>query len=222
MIPIIVVVIFIIIMVFVVRHIKAIESERTEAIRKYARKKKYNFNHQIDAEHCLQNENFQLFDQGHSKSKKNIISFDHEGISIEIFDYKYSTGHGKQRRTHQQTLSILSQENQHFPRFFLSPENFFHRIATSLGYQDIDFDSNEGFSKKYLLRGKDEDSIRKFFRSSLLHYLEEEQVFHIESNKNSMIIYHADKLVKVENINEFIDQSKSVYKKFLLAADLVR
>ena len=37
--------------------------------------------------------------------------------------------------------------------FEMRPENLLNKIGAALGRQDIDFDSNPEFSRRYLLRG---------------------------------------------------------------------
>jgi hypothetical protein len=49
------------------------------------------------------------------------------------------------------------------PEFELRSENMFHKIGKAFGCQDINFESHPEFSKRYLLRGADEEAVRTFF-----------------------------------------------------------
>ncbi|MEC9473853.1 MAG: hypothetical protein VX584_04130, partial [Actinomycetota bacterium] len=63
---------------------------------------------------------------------------------------------------------MLDAEDLQLPTFVIRPENLFHKIGSTFGYQDIDFDAHPTFSKRYLLRGPDEEAIRNTFTDEFL------------------------------------------------------
>ena len=85
------------------------------------------------------------------------------GRPATLAEYSYVISSGKSNHTVRQTVVAFTEGNTGLPDFDLSPENIFHKIGGAFGYQDIDFERFEEFSKRYLLRGKDEEAIRKTF-----------------------------------------------------------
>lgn len=65
---------------------------------------------------------------------------------------------------------VLRRPSANFPRFELLPTNdrlqLLQKFAKPLGMQDIDFYEDPAFSRKFLLRGEDENAIRIFFSSA--------------------------------------------------------
>ena len=53
------------------------------------------------------------------------------------------------------------------PRFALTREGLLHRVGAALGFQDIDFDEDPEFSKRFVLKGDDEHAIREIFADDL-------------------------------------------------------
>ncbi|MCX7702808.1 MAG: hypothetical protein N2234_01720 [Planctomycetota bacterium] len=91
-----------------------------------------------------------LFKEGHSRRAKNIIYGTREGASVFIFEYFYTTGSGKNQKTHSFTVCSAETETD-FPYLWIRKERFFDRLASLVGFDDIDFESNE-FSKQFYVK----------------------------------------------------------------------
>src|SRR2546422_3151571 len=52
------------------------------------------------------------------------------------------------------------------PTFMLTPEDLRAKLAVLFGGQDVDFDDSPEFSRRYRLRGTDEDAVRALDRKS--------------------------------------------------------
>jgi hypothetical protein len=118
-------------------------------------------------------ERFTLFNQGHAKEIKNFMYGEASGTKAAVFDYVYVIGYGKNRQTHRQSVVYLEPANLSVPYFSLRPENVLLKIFTAFGYQDIDFGQRPEFSRKYILRGQDEQAIRRTFNDGLLSFYEQ-------------------------------------------------
>jgi hypothetical protein len=62
------------------------------------------------------------------------------------------------------------------------------------------------FSGKFQLSGDDEDAIRTFFTANLIHFLEKNEIHHIESNGEALMIFkylHIARTVEVPSMLEF-------------------
>jgi hypothetical protein len=62
-----------------------------------------------------------------------------------------------------QTVALFRTPELRLPKFTVYEENLMHRFASLLGWQDIDFEEDPGFSKRFVLRGTDEESVRQWF-----------------------------------------------------------
>ena len=90
----------------------------------------------------------------------------------EIFDYQYKTGSNKRKNTRRFTVISFTSDTLLFPDFELIPENFFHRVASVFGYQDIDFDGFSGVFPKVFTKGEDvRTEVRDLFNTELIEFL---------------------------------------------------
>jgi hypothetical protein len=108
-----------------------------------------------------------LFERGRSKRGSNVLTGQTAGNPVTLMDYQYTVGSGKNSQTYRQTVALFPSAGQGLPDFELSPENFLHKIGQVFGYQDLDFEDDPEFSKRFLLRGQDEARIRGVFTASV-------------------------------------------------------
>jgi hypothetical protein len=87
------------------------------------------------------------FSRGDSQKAANVLYGTYGSREVGAFDYQYSTGSGKDRSTHHFSACVHSLECA-FPRLMIRPEGFFDKVADVLGFEDIDFESDE-FSRKF-------------------------------------------------------------------------
>ena len=80
------------------------------------------------------------------------------------------------------------------------------------GFKDIDFDMYPNFSKRFLITGKEETEIRAFFTDELIHFFENHQIYHIESNGDSLILFDKIKLARTDETIALIDYTKDLAK----------
>jgi len=86
----------------------------------------------------------------------------------------------------------------------------FDRVMAFTGYKDIDFDMYPDFSKKFLLMGDNESEIRSFFTDEIIRFFENRQIYHLESNGESIIIFDKIKLARTDETIAFIDYGKEL------------
>src|ERR1044072_683726 len=148
------------------------EKERTLAMQQVAQQMGWAFAPVAQLNMIPHTGYFNLFNNGHSKGIKNMIYGEINGVKAAVFDYRYTVGHGKNSHTYIQSVLYFETPKLQLPMFTLSPENFMHRFISALGYQDIDFAQRPEFSKRYLLRGQDEQAIRRTFADHILAFYE--------------------------------------------------
>jgi hypothetical protein len=131
-------------------------------------------------------------------------------LQVSLFDYTYHVG----KSTATQTLATFSQ-NIDLPPFALRPENFLDRIGDAILHNDLDFDSNPEFSRRYLLRSPDEANTRRLFTPSLMTYLEQIQSnWNIEGTGPTLVIYRGGSPVNASDVPAFINETSRIARTF--------
>ena len=155
-----------------------------------------------------------LFQWGHPGKPENVLRGSLGGLEVTLFDYSYTIGSGKGRRTFHQTACAFHLKDKSLPDFELRPENIFHKIGAVFGYQDIDFDNSPEFSKRYLLRTTSPDSVRVLFRSDSIQFFEREKGWSVEGGGSWFMVYQHNLRVKPENMRGFLETSYNILTKF--------
>jgi hypothetical protein len=112
---------------------------------------------------------FELFGRGHSRKASNVICGEVDGRAVVAFDYQYTTGSGKNKSTHSYQavvmgLPILAAGLR------MRTETVFDRLASWVGWDDIDFESDE-FSRRYHVASEDRRFAYDIFHARLIEHL---------------------------------------------------
>lgn len=145
-----------------------LEKKRTEDMQAYAEARGYAFEGE---DHSLRGElmRFKLFTLGHSAQVKNAMRGVKELGAVHICDYQYTTGSGKHKTTHDQTIAVLHTPGRRAPHFFVRRQSrFFDALGRLFGGQDINFDDDPEFSSAFVLQTSgDEQQLRHFMSPAL-------------------------------------------------------
>lgn len=187
------------------------EKKRQEGLSKVATEMGLSYSHGLDPADEGLFQRFHLPTLGHGKVASNAIVADSGSLRMVIFDYKYTTGSGKNQSTHKQSVVLASAETLALPGFTISPERFFHRIAEFFGSNDIDFEDDPDFSKRFLLHGTDEAAVREFFTKERRRaFLDREQLV-AEGGGHNFIFYSANKRRKPEETKKLMEEAFEVF-----------
>jgi hypothetical protein len=159
----------------------------------------------------LEMADFALFSQGHDRKFTNVMEGETGSMELRIFDYRYTQGGGQHQHVTNQTVLCFRSHELALPHFSLRPETVWHKIGSLFGYQDINFDSHPGFSRRYLLRGKDEPGIRNLFSDDVLTFYENHAGLCTEGDGDRLIYYRSGKRIKPEDIRSFLQEGCEVY-----------
>lgn len=157
---------------------------------------------------------FHLFQQGRSQRLRNVISGSQGGVAFKVFDYRYTVGSGKNSQTFRQTVAHVRSDRLRLPSFALRPEHIFHKIGGVFGYQDIDFDSHPTFSKKYLLRGQEEQEIRQTFAPHILDHFDQNHGLSVEGFGDELVYYRSGRQLKAELLQGHIEEAIRIHGLF--------
>lgn len=197
-----VVIIAIVVVVFLYQRKR--ERARTQALQIVANQLAWNFSADAPLTMIAGLDHFALFNQAHSKRIKNFMYGEANGIKAAVFDYIYVTGYGKNSQTHYQTVAYVEPPNLRLPYFSLRPEGFFTKFLAAFGYQDIDFGQRPEFSKKYLLRGQDEQAIRRTFNDPLLAFFESYEGSCVDGGNNQLFLFRAAYRFQPQEIQSYV------------------
>lgn len=151
--------------IFAWRH----EQKRLAALRAWAAKRNWTID---PCGHTHWHEDYtglKLFDKGHSRRGKNIISGDYHGCSVTLLDYQYTTGSGKNRSTHNRGVVLLKTDFPTIP-LLIRREHAFDKVGEFLGMDDIDFESAE-FSNTFYVKSPDKKWAYDVIHARVMEFL---------------------------------------------------
>jgi hypothetical protein len=160
---------------------------------------------------------FDRFSKGHSPKIRNMLHRVSEQVEVGIFDYQCTIGRGKGSRTDRESLIYFSSPGLDLPLFSIRPEGLFDKVGTVLGSQDINFESDQTgaeFSKKYLLRGKDEQKVRELFTPEVLDFFAGQDGVSAEGRRSRLIIYRDGERLKPEDTPAFLEEGLKMFRLF--------
>lgn len=178
---------------------------RREALQQLANEMRWTFSPQGDEGLLSALGGFSLLSRGHSRRMSNVLRGSAKDVPAAVFDYQYSTGSGKSRHTSHFTAACIGVSGPPLPRFTLRPEQFFDKVGDLVGFKDIDFESFPEFSKRYLLRGENEQEVRRLFGTRAIGFIEKEAGLCMEGERDQLLVYRARRRLRVEEIRPLLD-----------------
>lgn len=186
--------------------------QRTEALARLASEMGFAFEPEADLDQLRALGDMPLYSRGRARHARNVMTGRIDRDELEVFDYHYTTGGGKNQQTWKQTVVLFPGSAHALPDFVLAPENVLHRIGHLFGYQDIDFESSPEFSRHYLLRGSDEMAIRSAFSVDALAFFAQRPGWGVEARSGSVCVYRAGRLCGADEIRTLLDDALAVLR----------
>lgn len=189
-------------------------SQRQKRLRNLATEKDYEYSSLVDW-NTIYLKKFHFFEIRPIERKYNCLkgTFEDLNVSWEIADVTFNEGQAFTAETFNTTLMILKL-NKKIPIFTMEKEavleKLFDRVMAFTGYKDIDFEMYPDFSNKFLLMGNNESEIRSFFTDKIVRFFENNQIYHLESNGEAIIIFDKIKLARTDETIAFIDYAKEL------------
>ena len=154
--------------------------------------------------------NFHFFEIRQIERKSNCIKGYIKDFKMnwEVADVTFSEGAAFTAEVFNTTVMVLKL-NTKVPVFSIEKEGvlekIFDRVMAFSGYKDIDFEMYPDFSKKFLVMGNNEEEIKSFFSKDIINFLESQQIYHIESNGEALLIFDKFKLARTDETIKFIE-----------------
>lgn len=154
---------------------------------------------------------FHLTNMGQAPLLTDLQCRKEEGTNVVAFDYQQEIAAGKTKYTKQETVVWLRRAGARLPEFAIRPgaESWINRdlFEVFTGSTDINFESHPDFSRNYLLRGDDEEAIRKLFHKGVLEFFEQQRELIVECCGNKLLIYRDMVSVEPEHRRPLIEDA---------------
>jgi len=155
---------------------------------------------------------FALLSYGHTRTATSLLRTEADGAKATIFDYSYTTGHDKNRRTHLGSALLCESDRLDLPAFTLRPEGLGQKLMGLAGRQDIDFEEQQKFSAAYTLQGPDEEQIRALFSADKLDFFAQRPGLCVEGSGQKMLYYRAGKRLSAKAVPSFVEEGLEVLR----------
>lgn len=183
--------------------------------------KEHNWSYQPEVEwNTSYLQNFNFFQTRPIEKKVNMIKGQYEEeygvLKWEIADITFDEGAMLATEVYKSTIQVIRLPFN-IPGFVLEKEGFFDKIFDQImalsGQEDIDFQLFPQFSKRFLLKAENQSAIRTFFTADLISFLENEEIYHIESNGEALLIFQYLRLAQTNEIAKMLRFSEQLLKK---------
>ena len=162
--------------------------------------------------------NFRFFDSRPIEMKSNSLQgHDPENNAHwEIADIVFDEGALLALEIYQTTVQVVRLPSP-IPRFIIDKEGLFNKIfnrvrAFSESNLNIKIMKHTGFSGKFQLSGEDEEAIRTFFTDDLIQFLEENEIHHIESNGDALMIFTYLHIARTDEVPSMLSFSSNLLR----------
>ncbi len=130
---------------------------------------------------------FAFMQRGHSRRVSNTLDGNVDGMKIAIFDYRYTTGSGKNKTTHR--MSCLMVELPIYgPHLYIRREDWFSTVASWIGMGDIEFESEE-FNRRFKVTSNDKRFAYDICHTQMMEYLLANPEGNWEISHNRLLLY---------------------------------
>jgi len=154
--------------------------------------------------------NFHFFNSRPIEMKKNSLQgLDKENNAHwEIADIIFDEGALEALEVYQTTVQVIKLPTT-IPKFVIDKEGLFDKVFDRVkvfagGKGDINFKKYTDFSNKFQLSGENEVEIRAFFTDDLIHFLEENEIHHIESNGEALMVFKYIHIARTDEVKNML------------------
>ena len=192
-------------------------TKRQTRLHKMAVTNGWSFDREVDSNTSYLS-NFRFFDFRPIEMKSNSLQGKdlENNAQWEIADIVFDEGAMLALEVYQTTVHIVKLPSR-IPQFIIEKEGLFDKIfervkAFSRSNRDINFKKHPDFSRKFLLNGEDEDAIRVFFTDNLIHFLEDNEIHHIESTGEALMIFKYVHIARTEEVQNILTFSSNLLR----------
>ena len=135
---------------------------------------------------------FKLLDRGRSRHSSLHVEGELDGRRVRCLDYRYTTGSGKNRKTHRYSIVLMDTGTPVVP-LAIRREHIFDKVGEFFGHDDIDFESSE-FSRRFHVSAADRKWAYDVIHPRTMDYLLQAPSVTIEFGFNEIAVYRGGAL----------------------------
>lgn len=159
------------------------------------------------------------FGMGHSRSAGNAVYGQHDGRDFVSFDYQYKTtsGSGKDRRTTTHTFSVLAMSlGVALPTLTVDPENFLERFVGRLTNSDIDLEL-EDFNRAFTVSCQDRKFASDVLHPQMMEFLLQHRDVGWRFERDSMLMVSSGQrsIAQIDGTLSLMDQITDLIPEFV-------
>lgn len=197
-------------------------TQREIQLQKMAIQNQWSFQREIDWNTSYLR-NFRFFDSRPIQRKTNSLKgkYPRHQVDWEIADIVFDEGAMLSLEIFHTTVQVL-RLNQKIPEFSIEKEGLFDqifdRVKAFSGYTDHGFRLYPKVSNKFLLMGSDDRAIKQFFNKDLIRFLDENDIHHIESNGEALMVFRYLHIAPTDEVKNLLEFSLELLDQMDLAA----
>lgn len=153
---------------------------------------------------------FPIAKQGRLPTSGTTLIADDGETRMVVFDYSYTTGHGKHKRSHLFAIAMCSNPALNIPNMNVEPETWQTKIAEFVGYPDIDIAEDPEFSKLFSIHGDDQTAIRNFLSSKRRASISKFPNQRLSAQADTLLVIRKYGRLKSENVQELMTEALQV------------
>ncbi len=183
---------------------KRLQRKRTEALERIAAELGLEFRPLGSDGLIAKLSSFTIFSKGRDKKVLNMLEGRGGDRRLAIFDYDYTTGHGKGTIRWHTTVLSIGLEGAAIPQFLLRKKIINDRIMSWFRVKDIEIQGYPAFTRRYVVRGEDEAAISALFTEPVMDFFDRNRGLSAEGGEHTLVLYRLGKRVKPEAIGDFL------------------
>ncbi|MDA7937043.1 hypothetical protein N9B79_01585, partial [bacterium] len=156
-----------------------------------------------------------LFNRGRRKKLFNLIVADTPDLQVQVFDYQFTTGHGRSQTTHRVTVVSVRSVTLAVPELQVRPRKaFLDGIKEMFGRGGIELDQYPAFSKKFVLKSDQPEQARGFLDAKMVAACERNNGCSLECQSGVLLHFRANKRVDpdAQSIRRFIGEGFTLFQ----------
>ena len=187
-----------------------LERKRKEGLATLAKELGLELNWHLPAAELARFNRFQIANKGRMPNSGTTIIADDGETRMAVFDYSYTTGHGKHKRSHLFSIAMCSSSKLSIPNMSIEPETWQSKIAEFVGYRDIEIEEDPSFSKRFSIQGDDPIAIRSFLNPERRAVITKFPNQLLAGQSDTLLVIRKYGRLKPENVRELMTEALQV------------
>ncbi|MGB1249585.1 MAG: hypothetical protein ACPG8W_03065 [Candidatus Promineifilaceae bacterium] len=159
---------------------------------------------------------FYLLSRGRRKRTNNVMRGKESGVEVTFFDYRHTTGGGRSSKEHYESVVMLRSSRLELPFFSVRPKGVFEFMRKRFGKTAVELADGSQFDEKYLVfpaKEADPEPIKRVLKMSVRDQLTRDGKLILEGDRDRLLIFRTDKLVKVDEMRTFLDEAIAIFQQ---------